>query len=129
MGELMGGVAERWKIEAVLALVRQVKDCDFFVAGEYNPVSKTRAFMRLVEYDYCDVRRIVQGLDVEDYCEGPLPDDKGRPRDLWVFGTYVKAYETYIKFAVHVAQGMVRSICVSFHEAERPLFHPYRKVC
>lgn len=33
----MGTVAERWKIEAVLALVRQVEACDFFVAGEYNP--------------------------------------------------------------------------------------------
>ena len=42
----MGTVAERWKIEAVLALVRQVEACDFFVAGEYNPSSKTRAFMR-----------------------------------------------------------------------------------
>ena len=30
----MGTVAERWKIEAVLALVRQVEACDFFVAGE-----------------------------------------------------------------------------------------------
>ncbi|MEI3307855.1 MAG: hypothetical protein V8R48_03175 [Eggerthella lenta] len=66
----MGTVAERWKIEAVLALVRQVEACDFFVAGEYNPSSKTRAFMRLVEFDYRDVRRIMRGLEVEDYCEG-----------------------------------------------------------
>ena len=44
----MGTVAERWKIEAVLALVRQVEACDFFVAGEYNPSSKTRAFMTIV---------------------------------------------------------------------------------
>ena len=64
----MGTVAERWKIEAVLALVRQVEACDFFVAGEYNPSSKTRAFMRLVEFDYRDVRRIMRGLEVEDYC-------------------------------------------------------------
>ena len=62
----MGTVAERWKIEAVLALVRQVEACDFFVAGEYNPSSKTRAFMRLVEFDYRDVRRIMRGLEVED---------------------------------------------------------------
>ena len=96
----MGTVAERWKIEAVLALVRQVEACDFFVAGEYNPSSKTRAFMRLVEFDYRDVRRIMRGLEVEDYCEGPLSDDKGRPHDLWVFGAYVAQFETYIKFAI-----------------------------
>ena len=59
----MGTVAERWKIEAVLALVRQVEACDFFVAGEYDPSSKTRAFMRLVEFDYRDVRRIMRGLE------------------------------------------------------------------
>ena len=92
----MGTVAERWKIEAVLALVRQVEACDFFVVGEYNPSSKTRAFMRLVEFDYRDVRRIMRGLEVEDYCEGPLSDDKGRPHDLWVFGAYVAQFETYI---------------------------------
>ena len=60
----MGTVAERWKIEAVLALVRQVEACDFFVAGEYNPSSKTRAFMRLVEFDYRDVRRIMRGKTI-----------------------------------------------------------------
>lgn len=123
----MGTVAERWKIEAVLALVRQVEACDFFVAGEYNPSSKTRAFMRLVEFDYRDVRRIMRGLEVEDYCEGPLSDDKGRPHDLWVFGAYVAQFKTYIKFAIYVIQGTVKSICVSFHEAERPLSYPYRK--
>ena len=47
--------------------------------------------MRLVEFDYRDVRRIMRGLEVEDYCEGPLSDDKGRPHDLWVFGAYVVA--------------------------------------
>ena len=123
----MGTVAERWKIEAVLALVRQVEACDFFVAGEYDPSSKTRAFMRLVEFDYRDVRRSMRGLEVEDYCEEPLSDDKGRLHDLWVFGAYVAQFETYIKFAIYVVQGTVKSICVSFHEAERPLSYPYRK--
>lgn len=83
--------------------------------------------MRLVEFDYRDVHRIMRGLEVEDYCEGPLSDDKGRPRDLWVFGAYVAKFETYIKFAVYIVQGAAKSICVSFHEAERPLSYPYRK--
>ena len=83
--------------------------------------------MRLVEFDYRDVRRIMRGLEVEDYCEGPLSDDKGRPHDLWVFGAYVAQFETYITFAIYVIQGTVKSICVSFHEAERPLSYPYRK--
>ena len=55
----MGTVAERWKIEAVLALVRQVEACDFFVAGEYNPSSKTRAFMRLEGLEIREIRRVL----------------------------------------------------------------------
>ena len=88
---------------------------------------QNEGFHGLVEFDYRDVRRIMRGLEVEDYCEGPLSDDKGRPHDLWVFGAYVAQFETYIKFAIYVIQGTVKSICVSFHEAERPLSYPYRK--
>ncbi|EQI15357.1 UNVERIFIED_ORG: hypothetical protein QOE_1811 [Clostridioides difficile F501] len=44
-----------------------------------------------------------------------------------MFGAYVAQFETYIKFAIYVIQGTVKSICVSFHEAERPLSYPYRK--
>ena len=65
----MGTVAERWKIEAVLALVRQVEACDFFVAGEYNPSSKTRAFMRLVEFDYRDAG-LCEGLKSKTIARG-----------------------------------------------------------
>ena len=49
------------------------------------------------------------------------------PGPVWVFGAYVAQFETYIKFAIYVIQGTVKSICVSFHEAERPLSYPYRK--
>ena len=83
--------------------------------------------MRLLDLDYSEMHKIVQLLEVEDYSAGPLVDDKGRPRDLWVFGTYIKEYETYIKFAVYIVREAVKSICVSFHEVERPLPYPYRK--
>ena len=118
----MGTVAERWKIEAVLALVRRARFECFRVVGSGDPRNKTRAFMKAIGY-----RRIMRGLEVEDYCEEPLSDDKGRLHDLWVFGAYVAQFETYIKFAIYVVQGTVKSICVSFHEAERPLSYPYRK--
>lgn len=28
----------------------------------------------------------IMALDVDDYCRGPVPDDKGRPWDVWEFG-------------------------------------------
>lgn len=123
----MGETAERWKIEAVLTLVRQVEVCNFFIAGQHIPAGKTRLFLEKLSFDECDVLGIVQGLEVEDYSEGPLADDKGRCRDLWVFGAYVETFETYIKLAIYVTGEAVRSICVSFHAAEWPLFYPYRK--
>ncbi len=123
----MGDVAERWKIEAVLSLVRAASFERFHVAGSNDPDSKTRAFLRSIEYRDIDVYRTVRGLELVDYSRGPLRDDKGRPRDLWVFGRYVKEYEVYIKLAVYLSKNEVRAVCVSFHEAQWPLAYPYKK--
>lgn len=123
----MGEIAERWKIEAVLMLVRQTSLEFFRVAGSNDPQSKTRVFMRSIGYRDVDVLEAVQELEIDDYSSGPLRDDKGRPRDLWVFGKYLEEYEVYIKLAAWLKDGDVRAMCVSFHEAEQPLFYPYRK--
>lgn len=123
----MGEIAERWKIEAMLMLVRRTS-LDFFrVAGSNDPQSKTRVFMRSIGYRGVDVLKVVQELEIDDYSSGPLRDDKGRPRDLWVFGKYLEEYEVYIKLAAWLKDGDVRAMCVSFHEAEQPLSYPYRK--
>lgn len=123
----MGRVAERWKIEAVLALVRRTRWECFRVTGSNDPGSKTRSFLKRIDYRDIDVYQVVRRLEVADYSSGPLPDDKGRPRDVWVFGKYLEDYEVYIKLAVYLANGDVRAVCVSFHEAEWPLAYPYKK--
>lgn len=123
----MGTVAERWKIEAVLTLVRRTSMELFRVAGSNDPQSKTRVFVRNIGYRDVDVLQSVQGLEVGDYSSGPLRDNKGRPRDLWVFGKYLEQYEVYIKLTAWLEGGAVRTMCVSFHEAEQPLSHPYKK--
>lgn len=83
--------------------------------------------MKAIDYRIADVHREVQALDVPDYSSGPLRDDKGRPRDLWVFGKFVEEYEVYIKLSAYLAEGAVRVVCVSFHEAAWPLVYPYKK--
>ncbi|WP_270297459.1 toxin [Eggerthella sinensis] len=123
----MGTIAERWKIEAVLAMVRAVTLERFYVAGSYTYTSKTHMFLKRLGYDDADVHHEVRNLCVEDYAAGPLADDKHRPRDLWVFGKYVRELEVYVKLAVYIRDGHAESVCVSFHEAERPLTYPYRK--
>ena len=120
-------VAERWKIEAVLALVRAVPYERFVIAGLGNPQGKTRRFMQLVGFGGRQVHETVCGLRVSDYSAGPLPDDKGRPHDVWVFGTYVPAFEVYVKLAVFSSSGSAQAVCVSFHEAEYRLSYPYRR--
>lgn len=123
----MGTVAERWKIEAVLTLVRQTSVEAFRVAGSNDPQNKTRVFMKNIGYRNVDVLQSVQELGVVDYSSGPFCDNKGRPRDLWVFGRYLEQYEVYIKLTAWLEGGTVRTMCVSFHEAEQPLSYPYKK--
>lgn len=120
-------IAEKWKIEAVLALVRAVPYEKFVIAGLGNPQGKTRRFMQLVGYCGLQVHQTVCGLRVRDYSAGPLPDDKGRAHDVWVFGAFIPEYEVYIKLVVFMMAGEARAVCVSFHEAERRLSYPYRK--
>ena len=97
------------------------------VAGLEKRQSKTFRFVQRLGYGKSEIYAAIVGLTVEDYSLGPLPDEKGRPHDLWVFGTYLEQYETYVKLVAFVSREGVEVVCVSFHEAERPLFYPYRK--
>lgn len=121
----MDHIAEKWKIEAVLALVRATELRNFVIAGLGIAGSKTSLFMNKVGYSPQQVFQVMRELEVQNYSYGPLKDDKGREHDLWVFGTYVQALETYIKLVALVSKNSVVTTCVSFHEAERPLPHPY----
>ena len=80
--------------------------------------------MQLVGFNGRQVHETVCDLRVSNYS---LPDDKGRPHDVWVFGTYVPVYEVYVKLAAFFSSGCVQAVCVSFHEAERRLSYPYRR--
>lgn len=53
---MSGKVAERWKIEAVLALVRAVAYERFVIAGLGNPQGKKR---RAVLFDGCNYRSLL----------------------------------------------------------------------
>ena len=118
-------IAERWAIEAILQLVRQVDLTTFSIPGRCDPTSKTSICMRGLGYTPSDVLEVIYSLEVRRYSEGPKRDDKGRPHDLWVFGKVVEGKLIYIKFAVFYDEGAVIGICVSFHEPEREMAFPY----
>ena len=63
-------------------------------------------------------------LTVNDYCEGPLPDDKGRLKQWWVFGPSYAGMTLYVKLCLN-RRGHVE--CLSFHRALHPLAYPLRR--
>lgn len=65
----------------------------------------------------------VLGLTWKDYCRGPLEDDKGRPGEVWMFGTDICGSEVYIK--LKLVRGS-HPVCISFHNADLPLEYPFR---
>lgn len=121
-------VAEIWKINAVLDLVRHAGANAFRIPGLNDVGSKTYRYISTLGLTRRDVFEVISGLSYRDYVQGPLPDDKGRPSDLWVFGCFIERIETYVKLVVMVRGGLCRAICVSFHEAERAMLYPYRSV-
>ncbi len=69
-----------------------------------------------------DRKSVIRSLEVEDYSEGPNPDDYGIS-PLWVFGKMYKGKEIYIKIQIV----KLNTICVSFHEAEhQPMGYPLK---
>jgi hypothetical protein len=64
-------------------------------------------------------------LDVDDFCRGPLPDDKGRPWDVWEFGRAINGTEVYIKLAIKESEGGT-ALIVSFHPAQFKLRYVFR---
>jgi hypothetical protein len=71
-----------------------------------------------------DVRIMIQHLRLEQYCQGPLSDDKGRDMQWWVFGASLSGRAMYLKIALHKG----RVVCLSCHPAARPLAFPLRTV-
>lgn len=121
-------IAPIWKVEAILNLIKETALPRFRVPGFADFSSKTFRFASKLGFTRLDIYNATRSLTYLDYVQGPLADNKGRPSDLWVFGSYIESYETYIKLVACIRNGSCETVCVSFHEAERPLSYPHRKV-
>jgi len=71
-------------------------------------------------------QELVMGLTPEAYVSGPSPDHNHAGLEMWVFGMRVSDSEMYVKLQVIIDSPM-RCVCVSFHEAERPMHYPFRE--
>lgn len=123
----MGYPADRWKIEAYLKVLQQVNSDAFTIAGLQQIDSKNALCMIELGFAPADVLEVIKSLTVENYFQGPLPDEKGRPHDLWVFGKEIENRLIYIKITVFFKGDLVSGICVSFHEAECEMDFPYKE--
>lgn len=81
----------------------------------------------LIDLNITEIERlqIIRTIEVEDYSEGPIIDTLHHGTDMWVFGKDVKDREIYIK----ITMGMNgrQTICISFHIAEHPMYHPFKE--
>lgn len=68
--------------------------------------------------------REILNLSVVDYSSGPEPDND-RPGDVWVFGKEINGCDVYIKLKIYTAGTIKYAKCISFHEANYSLKHPF----
>lgn len=67
---------------------------------------------------------VIRTIEVEDYSEGPIRDVLNDYGEMWIFGKDVKKQEVYIKITMGKENN--KTICISFHKAERPMNHPLK---
>lgn len=67
---------------------------------------------------------IIKSIETEDYSDGPIADELNLGTEMWIFGKDVKGIEVYIKITMGGFNG--RTICISFHRAERPMDYPLK---
>ena len=82
--------------------------------------------MALIDLDISRLERleVIKSIETEDYSEGPIPDELNLGTEMWVFGKDVNSIEVYIKITMGGFNN--RTICISFHRAERPMKYPFR---
>jgi len=71
-----------------------------------------------------DRKKILEALELKDYCDGPVEEKLYGGADMWIFGKVVKNKEVYIKITMGAEGSSV--ICISFHEAEYETDYPLK---
>lgn len=69
-------------------------------------------------------KKILEKLEVDDYCEGPLDETQYGGTEMWVFGRTLRGKEIYIKVALGIENTSV--ICISFHISEYPMEYQFK---
>lgn len=79
-----------------------------------------------LEITQTEAHKIIERLEIQDYCEGPLQEKMSNIGDMWVFGKSVKNKEIYIK--VTMGHPGLQVICISFHIALYKMNYPLKNI-
>lgn len=70
-------------------------------------------------------KKVLEKLELENYCQGPLEETQFGGSEMWVFGKRLKGKEIYIK--ITLGRENTSAICISFHIAEFPMkYHQFK---
>ncbi|WP_422353855.1 hypothetical protein [Roseivirga pacifica] len=100
---------EKKRFYGILFLDNRGKNFETLAALDIRPVER---------------ERVLDSLIVEDYSEGPIPEQMYGGTEMWVFGKHVRGDEIYIK----ITKGRENSntLCISFHIAEYKMKYPFK---
>jgi len=113
-------IASEDQVNSFLADLRVAVNEGFYLV----PRKKNLESLATIGFTVKEVKEIVQGLTVADYCRGPEEerDAKHPEGEIWFFEVTYLETEYYIKLKIE--DGIVK--CLAFHESEHWLGHPYR---
>jgi hypothetical protein len=115
------GVVEHDQVALFLKLLKTCAACKFRL--ERRP--ENMATLAQLGMTVRDARYRILALTPADYVEGPKPRKSNSSQEAWVFGLNLQGVSVYVKVIIRLEPA--RCVCVSFHEAERPMAFPYRE--
>ena len=118
--ETEASVVARDQVMLFLALMRECAACSFRLERR----DKNMATLAGLGITIRDAKGRILALTVNDYVEGPTARPDRPSQESWVFGLRIHGTDVYIKLEVRLEPA--RCLCVSFHNAERPMAFPYR---
>jgi len=114
-------------VEAVVQFLRELKLIITTGRGlDLIPRAENNATIIQLGLTQRDVIDVILALSVVDYCAGPKPD-LDRPGEVWEFGKDIDGCEVYIKLKIGEVGKTRIAKCISFHQADYSLRHPYRR--
>jgi len=113
-------MTERDQVMLFLTLMRECAACRF----RFEQRDKNMATLARLGITQKDAKGRILALTTCDYVEGPTLRPGHPSQESWVFGLRIEDIDVYIKLELRLEPA--RCLCVSFHDAERPMTFPYR---